>query len=63
VGGAVEANALTYAPSEPFDAVHCRLVLLHQPAPRELVVHMVALTLRDGHGLDVAALLGTVALP
>ena len=40
----VEADALTYVPGEPFDAVHCRLVLLHQPAPQEFVAHMVVLT-------------------
>lgn len=40
----VEADALTYVPGEPFDAVHCRLVLLHQPAPQEFVAHMVTLT-------------------
>jgi len=40
----VEADALRYVPGEPFDAVHCRLVLLHQPAPQEFVAHMVTLT-------------------
>lgn len=44
----VEADALTYAPDEPFDVVHCRLVLLHQPAPQEFVAHMVALTRPGG---------------
>jgi len=44
----VEADALTYVPGEPFDAVHCRIVLIHQPTPQEFVAHMVALTRPGG---------------
>jgi ubiquinone/menaquinone biosynthesis C-methylase UbiE len=44
----VEADALTYVPDEPFDAVHCRIVLIHQPTPQEFLAHMVALTRHGG---------------
>jgi len=44
----VDADALTFAPDRPFDAVHCRLVLLHQPTPQEFVAHMVTLTRPGG---------------
>src|SRR5262252_32622 len=33
----VVADVLAYVPEEPFDAVHCRSVLMHQPAPQEFV--------------------------
>ena len=45
----VAADALAYVPEEPFDAVHCRSVVMHQPAPQEFVGHMVALTRPGGH--------------
>src|SRR5262249_15330815 len=44
----VEADALTYVPGEPVDAVHCRIVLIHQPTPQEFLAHMVALTRHGG---------------
>jgi ubiquinone/menaquinone biosynthesis C-methylase UbiE len=44
----IDADALKYATDEPFDAVHCRIVLIHQPTPQEFVAHMVALTRPGG---------------
>jgi ubiquinone/menaquinone biosynthesis C-methylase UbiE len=45
----VEADALAYDPGEaPLDAVHCRLVLLHQLEPQQLVEHMAALVRPGG---------------
>ena len=44
----IEADALTYVPVAPFDAVHCRMVLIHQPTPDEFLAHMVALTRHGG---------------
>jgi ubiquinone/menaquinone biosynthesis C-methylase UbiE len=44
----VEADALKYSPDQRFDAVHCRLVVLHQPKPREFVARMVTLTRPGG---------------
>jgi SAM-dependent methyltransferase len=44
----LDGDALTYTTDEPFDAVHCRLVLIHQPTPQEFVTHMVALTRPGG---------------
>ncbi|HLZ08755.1 MAG TPA: methyltransferase domain-containing protein, partial [Chloroflexota bacterium] len=45
----VEADARSYdPPGERFDAVHCRLVLMHQHAPDDLVARMVALTRSGG---------------
>ena len=44
----VEADALAYESETRFDAVHCRLVLLHQPEPRAFVDHMAALVRPGG---------------
>lgn len=45
----VEADALEFDPGgTPLDAVHCRLVLLHQPEPRRFVERMVALVRSGG---------------
>jgi SAM-dependent methyltransferase len=44
----VDADAVTYAPGEPIDAVHCRFLLIHQPAPQDFLSHMVALTRPGG---------------
>jgi ubiquinone/menaquinone biosynthesis C-methylase UbiE len=46
----VEADVLTYdADDAPLNAVHCRLVLIHQPDPRAFLAHMVALVRPGGH--------------
>jgi ubiquinone/menaquinone biosynthesis C-methylase UbiE len=45
----VEADARSYdPPGARFDAVHCRLVVMHQHAPDDLVARMVALTRSGG---------------
>lgn len=45
----VAADAMTYAPDDArFDAVHCRLVLMHQPDPQAFVDHLVALVQPGG---------------
>ncbi len=46
----VEADALSYDVSEaPFDAVHCRLVVLHQPAPQAFLAYLVEMVRPGGH--------------
>jgi len=45
----VQADALGYEADISFDAVHCRLVLMHQHAPHVFLAHMVALTRLGGH--------------
>src|SRR5207237_4963449 len=44
----VQADAIGYAADISFDAVHCRLVLMHQHAPDSFLAHMVALTRPGG---------------
>ena len=45
----IETDAHAYDVGDaPLDAVHCRLVLLHQPAPQEFLAHMVALVRPGG---------------
>ena len=44
----VQADAIGYAADISFDAVHCRLVLMHQHAPDVFLAHMVALTRPGG---------------
>jgi ubiquinone/menaquinone biosynthesis C-methylase UbiE len=45
----IEADALSYeTENRPLDAVHCRLVLLHQPDPQAFLAHMVALVRPGG---------------
>jgi SAM-dependent methyltransferase len=44
----VEGDALAFDPGAPLDAVHCRLVILHQPEPQAFVAHMAALVRPGG---------------
>ena len=45
----VDADASTYDVGDtPLDAAHCRLVLLHQPAPQEFLAHLVAMVRPGG---------------
>jgi SAM-dependent methyltransferase len=44
----VQADALGYAADISFDAVHCRLVLMHQHAPDAFLAHLIALTRPGG---------------
>lgn len=43
-----EADGLAYQPPIPFDAVHCRLVLMHQHAPEVFLAHLVSLARPGG---------------
>ena len=43
-----EADGLAYQPLVPFDAVHCRLVLMHQHAPEAFLAHLVSLARPGG---------------
>ena len=44
----VQADALGYAADISFDAVHCRLILMHQHAPDAFLTHLIALTRPGG---------------
>ena len=44
----VQADAIGYAADISFDAVHCRLVLMHQHAPDAFLAHLIALTRPGG---------------
>ena len=44
----VQADALGYEADESFDAVHCRLVPMHQHAPDAFLAHLIALTRPGG---------------
>jgi SAM-dependent methyltransferase len=44
----VQADGLAYQPPVPFDAVHCRLVLMHQHAPAVFLAHLVSLARPGG---------------